>query len=75
MDRLELGLYAPKPTQNIHCENSDASSRGDSGECFLCTGFAMREAVAADHDCYKTCNFRDRSGEKGLDCVEAGIER
>ena len=34
----------------------------------------MREAVAADHDCYETCNFRDRPGEKALDGVEAGVE-
>ena len=42
---------------------------------FFCAGFAVREAVATDHDCYQTCNFRDRPGEKGLDSVEAGIER
>jgi hypothetical protein len=34
----------------------------------------MREAVAADHNCYETCDFRDRSSEKGLDCIEASIE-
>jgi len=40
----------------------------------FCAGFAMRESVAADHDCYETCNFRDRPGKKALDRVKAGIE-
>ncbi len=41
----------------------------------FCAGFAMREAVAADYDCYQTCNLRDRPGEEALDGVEAGVER
>ena len=71
----ELRLYSPEPTQNIHSEDRYAGSGRNAGERLLSAGFTMREAIAADHNCYKTCNFRDRSGEKGLDGVEAGIER
>ena len=56
-------LYAPEPTQNIHCENGNARSRSDSGERLLRAGFAVSEAVAADDDGNQTCDFRDRSGE------------
>ena len=68
-------LHSPQPTQNVHSEDRYAGSGGNAGERLLCTGFSMRKAVAADHDGYKTCNFCNRSGEKGLDSVEAGIER
>jgi len=70
----EQPLDSPQPTQNIHCEDRYAGSGGNAGERLFCTGLTMREAVATDHDCYKTCNFSDRSGEKGLDGVEASIE-
>ena len=70
-----MALYSPEPTQDIHRENGDARSGGNTSERLFCAGFAMREAVAADHDCYQTCNFRDRAGEKALDSVKAGIER
>jgi transposase InsO family protein len=70
----KIALYPPEPTQDIHRENSNARSRGNSSERFFCAGFAVGETVAADHDCYQTCNLRDRSGEKALDSVKAGIE-
>jgi len=70
-----MALYAPEPTQDIHRENGYASSGGNTSERLFRTRFTVREAVAADHDCYQTCNFRNRSGEKALDSVKAGIER
>jgi hypothetical protein len=42
---------------------------------FFCAGFAVGEAVAADHDCNQTCNLRNGSGEKALYGVKAGVER
>ena len=69
-----MALYAPEPTQDIHRENGDARSGSNAGQRLLCVGFAVCETVPADHDCYKACNFRNRSGEKGLDGVEASIE-
>ena len=69
-----MALYAPEPTQDIHCHNGNARSGGNTSERLFGAGFAVREAVAADHDCYQTCNFRDRPGEKALDGVEAGVE-
>jgi hypothetical protein len=72
---LGRALYTPEPTQDIHSENSNARSGGNTSERLFRAGFTMCEAVAADDDCYQTCNFRDRSCEKGLDGVEAGIER
>jgi hypothetical protein len=74
MTDLEVWLYAPKPTQNVHGEDRYSGPGGDAGERLLRARFTMREAVAPDHDCYKTCNLRDRSGEKRLDCIEASIE-
>ena len=68
-------LYAPKPTQDIHCKYRNARSGGNSGQRLFCTGFAVREAVAADHDCNQTCNLRNGAGEKALYCVKAGVER
>ena len=70
-----MALYAPEPTQDIHRENGNARSGGNASERLFCAGFAVREAVAADHDCNQTCNLRDRAGEKALDGVKAGIER
>ena len=72
---LEVALYAPEPTQDIHREDGNARSGGNAGERLFCTGFAVRESVAADHDCNQTCNLRDGAGEKGLYGVKAGVER
>jgi hypothetical protein len=71
----ESALDAPEPTQDIHSKNRNTSSGGNAGERFLRPGFAVCEAVAADHDCNQTGNLRDGAGEKGLDGVKAGIER
>ena len=73
--RVQQLLDSPQPTQNIHSEDRYAGSGGNAGKRLLRARFTMREAVSADHDCYKTCNFRDRSSEEGLDGIEAGIER
>ena len=70
-----MALYAPEPTQDIHGENGNARSGGNASERLFCAGFAVREAVAADHDCNQTCNLRDGAGEKALDGVKAGVER
>jgi hypothetical protein len=72
---LWKALYAPEPTQDIHGEDGNARSGGNSGECLFRTGFAVREAVAADHDRNQTCNLRNRAGEKALDGGKAGVER
>jgi len=60
-------LYAPEPTQDIHCHNGNARTGGDAGERLFGAGFAVREAVPADHDRNQTCNPRDRAGKKALD--------
>ena len=70
-----MALYAPEPTQDIHRENRNARSGGNASQRLFCAGFAMRESVAADHDCNQTCNLRDGAGEKALDGVKAGVER
>ncbi len=69
-----MALYAPEPTQDIHCHNGNARSGGNASERLFCAGFAVRESVASDHDCDQTRNFRDSSGKKALDGIEAGVE-
>ena len=70
-----MALYTPEPTQDIHGKYGNPRSGGNAGQRLLCAGFAVCETVPTDHDCYETCNFRDRPGEKTLDGVKAGIER
>ena len=72
---MKVALYAPEPTQDIYGENGDARPSGNAGERLFRAGFAMRESVAADHDCNQTGNLRDRAGEKALDGVKARVER
>ena len=72
---LKVALYAPEPTQDIYGENGDARSSGDASKRLFCAGFAMRESVAADHDCNQTGNLCDSAGEKALDGVKARVER
>jgi len=76
MKSLDIGrsLNAPEPAQDIDGENGDARSGGNSGECFLGTGFAVRETIAADHDGDQTGNLGNRSGEEALDGGKAGVE-
>jgi len=59
-------LNAPEPTQDIHGENGNAGSGGDTGERLLRAGFTVGEAVAADDNGDQACNLRNGSGEKGL---------
>ena len=68
-------LHAPEPTQDIHGENGNARSGGNTGERLFCAGFAVRETVAADHDRDQTCNLRNGAGEKALDGGKARVER
>ncbi len=70
-----MALYTPEPTQDIHGKNCNARSGGNARERLFCAGFAMRESVAADHDCNQTGNLRDGAGEKALDGVKARVER
>jgi hypothetical protein len=72
---LKVALYAPEPTQDIYGENGDARSSGNASKRLFCAGFAMRESVAADHDCNQTGNLRDGAGEKALDGVKSRVER
>lgn len=69
------GLYSPQPTQDIHRENSNARSGGNAGERLFCAGFAVREAVASDHDRHQTCNLRNGTGKEALDGRKARVER
>jgi hypothetical protein len=69
------GRYAPEPTQDIHGENGNSCSGGHAGQRLFCAGFTVGETVSADHDCNQTCDLRNGSGEEGLDCVKAGVER
>src|ERR1700733_11420382 len=70
-----VALHPPEPTQDIHRENCNASSGGNASQRLLSAGFPMSEPIAADHDCNKTCNLRDRASEKTLDGVKSGVER
>ena len=40
----------------------------------FCTGFAVREAVASDHDRNQTGNLRNGTGEKVLDSSKTGVD-
>src|ERR1700677_451269 len=68
-------LYAPEPTQDIHGENGNPGSGGSAGQRLLGTGFAVGEAVTADHDCHQACHLGNGPGKQGLDGGEAGVER
>ena len=57
-------LYAPEPTQDIHGENSNARSGGNTGERLFCAGFPVGETVPADHDGNQTCNTRNGASEE-----------
>jgi hypothetical protein len=67
-------LYAPEPTQDIDGEDRNTRSGGNPGESLLGTGLAVREAVAADHDCHQTRNLRNGACEKALDRRKTGVE-
>ena len=67
-------LHAPEPTQDIHGENSNACSGGNTSERLFCAGLAVRESVASDHNCDQTRNFRDSSSKEALDGIKAGVE-
>src|SRR5579862_717824 len=72
---LNVALYAPEPTQDIHRENSNARSSGNTSESLFCAWFPVREPVPADHDRNQTCNLCNGAGEQTLDRVEASVER
>ena len=70
----EVCLHTPEPTQDIHSENGNASSGGDTSECLLRARFSVRETVAADHDCDQARHPGDGSGEEHFKCRETAIE-
>src|SRR6266705_3146706 len=74
LEGFRRALHAPEPTQYIHRENRNTRTGSNAGERLFCTGFAVREAVAADHNCNQTCNLRNGASEKTLVGVEAGVE-
>src|ERR1700722_11238692 len=71
---LGRALYAPEPTQDIHCHNGNARSGGNTSERLFCAGLAVAEPVAADHNCDQTRHFRDSSSKETLDGSKAGVE-
>jgi len=77
MGRKYLGnaLHAPEPTQDIHGEDGNAGSGGNTGECLFRTRFAVCETVAADHDRDQTCDLRNGAGKEALDGRKARVER
>ena len=71
----EMGLHAPEPTQDVDSENGNPGSGSDAGESLLRARFAMREAIAANHNRNQACDLGDGSSEEGLQSGEAGVER
>ena len=71
----DLSLHAPEPRQDIHSENGNAGSGSDSGQCFLGSGFAMRKAVAADHNCDQRGDLGNRACEEGLESGKPCVKR
>ena len=70
-----MALYAPEPTQDIHCKYRNARSGGNAGQRLFCAGFSVGEAVTADHDGDQTSDLRDCPSEQRLQCVKTSIER
>lgn len=60
------GLYTPEPGQYVHGHHRDSDACRDAGEGLLRAGFAVREGVAAEHDCNETRHFGDGPGEEVL---------
>ena len=72
---LGFRLHTPKPGQNIGGKHGNPRAGCDAGQGLLSTRFAVRELVAADHDCDQTCHLGNRAGEERLHGGESGIER
>ncbi len=70
----ERRLHAPQPAQNIHRENGDSSSGGDTGERLFRARFPVSEAIAAHHNCDQARNLGDGSGETGLESRKTSVE-
>ena len=70
----EACLHTPKPTQDVHSENGNTSSGGNPSEGLFRAGFAVRKAIAADHNCNQAGDPRNRSSEEGLESGEAGVK-
>ena len=51
-------LYAPVPGEDVRGEDLDAGARGDTGQRFLVTRFAVRKTIPADDDCDQTCDIK-----------------
>jgi hypothetical protein len=67
-------LHAPKPTQNIDRENSNAGSGGNSRESLLSAGFTVSKSVPPDHNGNQTGNLRNGSREERLKRIETSVE-
>ena len=67
-------VYTPKARSRRSWRARQSRCRQRHRPGLLDSRFAMGELVAADHDGDQTCNFRNRAGEQGLHCGEAGIE-
>jgi hypothetical protein len=72
---LKFRLHTPKPGQNVGGEHGNARAGGDTGQSLLGARLAVRELVAANHDCDQTGNLGNRTGEEGLHSSESCIER
>ena len=75
MGRRNARKINPRASQDIDCEDRDASAGSDTGECLLRTRFAVGEAIAANDNCDQRCDLGDGSSEKSLKGCEARIER
>src|SRR6266550_3543557 len=61
--------------RTLGSENGNTRAGGYAGESFLCAGFAMCEAIAANHNRNQACHLRNGSGEEGLQRGEACVKR
>jgi hypothetical protein len=57
---MRLRLHAPKPCQNICGQYGNSHPGGDTGQGLFGARFAVRELVAANHDCDQNGDFGNR---------------
>ena len=67
-------LHTPKPTQDVHSENGNSGSGGDSGQRPLRAGFSVCESVAPDNDGDQARDSSNRSGEERFEGGESAVE-
>ena len=54
---LKFRLHTPKPRQYVGGEHGNPRAGGDTGQSLLGARLAVRELVAANHDCDQTGNL------------------